>query len=158
MKWAVLLFDFFCLHTTTFVLLSMFSLVETISLKICARLITRHAKCSLPVSVRGSKTPLMFFILDAYALKSVKRNSIHGTLNAYFTECYPFSIKQLNVSNRSISPSQVILGFVSFRSFHRISILVNASDAFQLRPVFTWIYLKQPFSQNLGLANSSFKT
>ena len=97
----------------------------------------------------------MFFILDA--LKIVKRNSIQRTLNAYFTECYPFSIKQLNVSNRSISPSQVILGFVSFRSFHRISILVSSSDPFQLRPTFTWIYLKQPFSQNLGLAYSSFK-
>ena len=49
---------FTCLHTTTFLLLGIFSLVETISSKIWQRLITWHAKCSLPVCVHGSKTVL----------------------------------------------------------------------------------------------------
>ena len=51
------LFSFLtCLDTTTFILLSVFSLVETISLKIWERPLSWRAKCSLPVAVRGSKT------------------------------------------------------------------------------------------------------
>ena len=129
-----------------------------ISLKICARLITWHAKCLLPLCVRGSKTSLVKLsnISSVDALKIGKQNSIQRALNGDFTECYPFSIKQLNVSNRSIAPSHVILSFMSFRSFHRISVLVTSSGPFQLRPTYIIpsIYLKQPFSQNLGLAYS----
>ena len=71
---------------------------------------------------------LMLSSVDA--LKIGNRNSIQRAPNGYFTECYPFSNKQLNVSNRSIAPSHVISGSVSFRSFHRISVLVNSSDPF----------------------------
>ena len=45
-----------CLHTSTLMLLSLFLLVDTISLKICERPLSWRAKCSLPVAVRGSKT------------------------------------------------------------------------------------------------------
>ena len=48
--------QFICLHTTTFIFLSLFSLVETIRLKIWERPMSWPAKCSLPVAVRGSKT------------------------------------------------------------------------------------------------------
>ena len=47
-----------CLHITTFLLLSIFSFAEEISLKIWDRPLSWHAKCSLPVSVRDSKTSL----------------------------------------------------------------------------------------------------
>ena len=45
-------------HTATFILLSIFSLAETIGLKIWERAMSLHAKCSLPVFVRSSKTSL----------------------------------------------------------------------------------------------------
>ena len=45
-----------CLHTTTFTLLSIFSLLEMISIKIWETPLSWHAKCSLPVAVRVSKT------------------------------------------------------------------------------------------------------
>ena len=52
--------ELFCyltfLHTNTFILLTIFSLGESISLKIWERSLSWHAKCSLPVSIRGSKT------------------------------------------------------------------------------------------------------
>ena len=38
----------------------------------------------------------LFFNVDA--LEIGKRNSIQRALNGDFTECYPFSIEQLNVS------------------------------------------------------------
>lgn len=38
----------------------MFSLVKTISLKVCERSLSLHAKCSLLVSVRGSKNVLAY--------------------------------------------------------------------------------------------------
>ena len=44
-----------CFYTTLFILLSIALLVVTISLKIWARPISRHANCSFPVSARGSK-------------------------------------------------------------------------------------------------------
>ena len=47
-----------CLHTTIFILLSIFSIGETISLKMRERPLSWRAKCSLPVSVRGSKISL----------------------------------------------------------------------------------------------------
>ena len=47
---------FTCLHTTIFIFLSLFALVETITLKIWERPMCWPAKCSLPVAVRGSKT------------------------------------------------------------------------------------------------------
>ena len=47
-----------CLHTTTIVLLGIFSLVETISLKIWEKSLSWHAKYSLPVSVRDSETSI----------------------------------------------------------------------------------------------------
>jgi len=50
-KRAVLLFNLL-------ILLSIFSIGETISLKIRERPLSWRAKCSLPVSVRGSKTSL----------------------------------------------------------------------------------------------------
>ena len=45
-----------CLYTTTYLFWSLFSLVETISLNIWERPLSRRTKCSLPVAVRGSKT------------------------------------------------------------------------------------------------------
>ena len=47
-----------CLLTTTFILLNIFSPVETISLKIWDGLLSWRANCALPVSVHGSKTSL----------------------------------------------------------------------------------------------------
>ena len=48
------LFSYFtCLHTTTFIFLSLFALVETITLKIWERPMSWPAKCSLPGAVRG---------------------------------------------------------------------------------------------------------
>ena len=47
---------FTCLHTSTFIFLSLFALVETITLKIWERPMSWPAKCLLPVAVRGSKT------------------------------------------------------------------------------------------------------
>ena len=44
----------------------------------------------------------------------------------------------------------LILNFKSFRSFHRISVLVTSSGPFQPRP--TYMGLKQPFSHNLGFS------
>ena len=48
-----------CLHTTTFTLLSIFCSLEMISLKICETPLPWHAKCSLPVAVRVSKTRVL---------------------------------------------------------------------------------------------------
>ena len=45
-----------CLHTTTFTLLSTFSPSGKISMKIWETALCCHAKCSLPVAVRVSKT------------------------------------------------------------------------------------------------------
>ena len=53
---SVLFSYFTCLHTTTFIFLSFFALVETITLKIWERSMSWPAKCLLPVAVRGSKT------------------------------------------------------------------------------------------------------
>ena len=89
----------------------------------------------------------MFSSMDA--LEIGKRNSIQRALNDYFTAWYLFSVKQLNVSNHFLSLSHFTLSFISFRSFHRISVLVKLSGPFQLRP--TYMGVKQPFSQNLGL-------
>ena len=51
------LFSYYtCLHATTFILPSIFSQVERISLKIWERPLSWHAKCSLPVSFGASKT------------------------------------------------------------------------------------------------------
>ena len=47
-----------CRHTTIFILFSIFSIGETISLKIRERPLSWRAKCSVPVSVRGSKPSL----------------------------------------------------------------------------------------------------
>ena len=47
-----------CLHVTTFLLLSIFSFAEEISLRIWDRPLSWHAKCSLPVLVRDSKPSL----------------------------------------------------------------------------------------------------
>ena len=44
------------LYRTKFILVSICSLVETISLKIRERPLTWHAKCSLPFTIRGSRT------------------------------------------------------------------------------------------------------
>ena len=45
-----------CVHTTTFTLISIFSPLEMISIKIWETPLSWHAKCSLPVAVRVSKT------------------------------------------------------------------------------------------------------
>ena len=47
-----------CLHTTTCIFLSIFSQFETITLKIWEGPVPWCAKCSLQVSVHGSKTLL----------------------------------------------------------------------------------------------------
>ena len=45
-----------CLHTDTFIMLNIFSLEETIGLKIWEKQLLGYAKYLLPVPVRGSKT------------------------------------------------------------------------------------------------------
>ena len=45
-----------CLHATKFVLLSVFTLIETICPKICLKSRPRSAESSLPVNARRSKT------------------------------------------------------------------------------------------------------
>ena len=53
-KWAI--FTLTCPHTTTFTLLSVFSPLEISSINIWETIRSWHAKCSLPVAVRVSKT------------------------------------------------------------------------------------------------------
>ena len=48
-----------CLLTTVFTLLSIFSLTETISLKIWERTLSRYAKCSLPFPSVAQKRRLL---------------------------------------------------------------------------------------------------
>ena len=48
-----------CLHTTTFILLSIISPLQMISIKIWEIPLSWHAKCSLPVAVRVLKTRLL---------------------------------------------------------------------------------------------------
>ena len=48
-----------CLNTTTSTLLSIFSPLEMISMKICETPLPCHAKCSLPVAVRVSKMRML---------------------------------------------------------------------------------------------------
>ena len=62
----------------------------------------------------------MFSSMDA--LEIGERNSIQRALNDYFTAWYLFSVKQLHVSNRLSSLSHFTLSFISFTSFHRISV------------------------------------
>ena len=50
-----------CFHSTTFTLLSIFSPLEMISTKTWETPLSWHAKCSLPVAVRISKTPVLKF-------------------------------------------------------------------------------------------------
>ena len=90
--------------------------------------------------------------------KLANESSIQRALNAYFTECYPFSIKQWNVSNRSISPPHVILSSNTFGSFHPINVLVNSSDLFQLRPTYMDLSKTAFFSESIGLGYSRFKS
>ena len=47
-----------CLQTSALILLSIFLLVGTVSLKIWERPLSWQEKCSLPISVRVSKTSL----------------------------------------------------------------------------------------------------
>ena len=54
----VVCFPIWLLHTSTFILLSIFSLVETLCLKIWEKSLSCHARCSPLVSVRGSKVSL----------------------------------------------------------------------------------------------------
>ena len=58
-----------CLHTTIFILLSIFSIGETISLKIRERPLSWRAKCLVPVSVRGSKTSLALSSLSSISAR-----------------------------------------------------------------------------------------
>ena len=53
-----------CLHTTTFILLTFFCSLEMICLKICETPLPWHAKCSLPVAVRVSKTRVLKLPID----------------------------------------------------------------------------------------------
>ena len=51
------------LYTTTFTLLSIFSPLEMIIIKIWETSLSWHAKCSLPVAVRVSKTLVLKVVL-----------------------------------------------------------------------------------------------
>ena len=55
-----------CLGTIKFVLLSMFTLKETICSKICSKLRLKSAKGPLPVDLRRSKTSLLKVLLKTY--------------------------------------------------------------------------------------------
>ena len=59
-------------HTTTFTLLSIFSLLKVSSRKSWGTLRSKHAKCSLPVAVRVLKTRVLFFC-DAIAIDITSR-------------------------------------------------------------------------------------
>ena len=61
---SVLFSYFTCLQSTTSIFLSLFALVETISLKIWERLMSWPAKCSLPVAVRGSKSLVTVILFE----------------------------------------------------------------------------------------------
>ena len=63
-----------CLNATKFISLSIFSLVETSSLKIWERPRSWHAECSVPVSVRGSKASLMCPLVYLAFIQSVFNN------------------------------------------------------------------------------------
>ena len=58
MRTSKLVSSYTCLHTAAFILLGVFSLEETISLKMSVRLLSWYEKCLLPLSVGGSKTSL----------------------------------------------------------------------------------------------------
>ena len=53
-----------CPHTTTFTLLSIFSPLETISIKIWVTIGSSNAKYSFPVAVRVSKTRLLKLLIN----------------------------------------------------------------------------------------------
>ena len=55
-----------CLHTTTFTLLSIFSPLEMISIKIQETSLPWYAKCSLPVAVRVSRTRVLKLPNECY--------------------------------------------------------------------------------------------
>ena len=64
-----------CFHTTTFISLSIFSLLDTLSLKSWERPRSWRARYSLPVAVRVSKTrvlklPILFIILTGIRFRS----------------------------------------------------------------------------------------
>ena len=61
-----------CLHTTTFTLLSIFSPLEVIRVKIWETPLSWHAKCSLPVAVRVSKTRVLKLPIKIHARTVVK--------------------------------------------------------------------------------------
>ena len=55
-----------CPQTTTFTLLSILSPLETSSIKIWEKILSLHAKCSLPVAVRVSKTCVLKLTINIY--------------------------------------------------------------------------------------------
>ena len=61
-----------CFHATTFTLLSIFSPLEMINTKIWETPVSWHAKFSLPVAVRVSKTPVLKlpFVKAPYSFKA----------------------------------------------------------------------------------------
>ena len=61
------------LHTITFTLLSIISSLETISKKMWAPENPRHAKCSLPVAVRVSKTRVLKLTRDLEHTRFLRR-------------------------------------------------------------------------------------
>ena len=66
-----------CFYTTTFTLLSIFSPLQMISIKIWETPLSWHAKCSLPVAVRVSKTRVLKLPNIAQSLPEFKAQIMH---------------------------------------------------------------------------------
>ena len=78
------------LHTTTFALLSTFSPLGMISIKIWETPLSWHSKCSFPVAVRVSKTgvlklPISFAQLQESNIELEKRSVLSLTLYFLFS-------------------------------------------------------------------------
>ena len=73
-----------CVHTTTFTLLSIVSLLQKISIKIWKTPLSWHAKCSLPVAVCVSKTCVLKLPI-VWGKGGAKKGSERRTCVAHIT-------------------------------------------------------------------------
>ena len=65
-----------------------------------------------------------------------------------------FQYRAVKCFNRSIAPSHVTLSFISFGSFHRISVLVTSSGPFQQRLTYMLFRLRRGEHSNITVANA----
>ena len=67
-----------CLHSTTFILLSIFSPLEMITMKIWETPLSWHLKCSLPVGIRILKTCVLKLSSDLLH-SQIMENQLHSS-------------------------------------------------------------------------------